>query len=81
LIFRFFFLDHSSIASDTNSTFVDQHIQAGQDMFARSQEELSSLIAGGKSGVEKTNDAIMDDETAHLKRRFSDRDRDSDSDL
>ena len=50
-------------------------------MFARSQEELSSLIAGGKSGVEKTNDAIMDDETAHLKRRFSDRDRDRDSDL
>ena len=47
-------------------------------MFARSQEELSSLIAGGKSGVEKTNDAIMDDETAHFKRRFSGRDRDSD---
>lgn len=50
-------------------------------MFVRSQEELSSLIAGGKSGVEKTNDAIMDDKTAHFERCFSDSGRDRDSDL
>jgi heptaprenylglyceryl phosphate synthase len=54
------------------SSFVDQHIQAGQDMYAQSQEELSKLVVGGNiSDVEETKEAVMDDETGHLKRRLS----------
>jgi hypothetical protein len=72
LIVRFFFLGHSSLAmAGSDSTFVDQHIQAGQDMFARSQEELNKLVVGANNGIEETKEAVMGDETAHLKRRLS----------
>jgi hypothetical protein len=39
-------------------------------MFARSQEELNNLVVGEDSGFE--NEAVMGDETAHLKRSASD---------
>ena len=68
------FLGHSSLATGGNSTSVDQHIQAGKDMFAQSQEELSKLFMGGNSDVEETKEAIMGDETAHRKRSLSDSD-------
>jgi hypothetical protein len=66
-----------------DSTFVDQHIQATQDMFARSQEELHKLVVGGNitTSVEETKEAVMGDETEHLKRSLSSDSDSSDSDL
>jgi hypothetical protein len=72
LIVRFLFLGHSSLATaGRDSSFVDQHIQAGQDMFAHSQEKLNKLVVGANNGIEETKEAVMGDETAHLKRRIS----------
>jgi hypothetical protein len=59
-----------------DSTFVDQHIQDGQDMFAQSQEELATLVTGANSGVEETKEAVMGDQTAHLKRSLNSSDSD-----
>jgi hypothetical protein len=70
LIVRFF-LGHSSLE------FVDQHVQAGQDMHARSQEELNRIAVGGNSGFEETKEAVMGDETDQFKRSLS---SDDDSD-
>jgi hypothetical protein len=61
-----------------DSTFVDQHIQDGRDMFAQSQEELIKLVVGRNSGAEETKEAVMDDETGHLKRDRSSGTSDSD---
>jgi hypothetical protein len=56
----FLFLGHSSLATTgRHSTLVDQHIQAGQDMFARSQEELDKLVMGANNGIEETKEAVM----------------------
>lgn len=69
LIVHFIFLDDSSLARGGGSTFGE----AGQNLFLPSQEELLQLVAGGNSGVDEdeTKDAVMDDETGHLKRVYS----------
>jgi predicted transcriptional regulator len=77
LIIHFFLLGHSSLSTvGRDSTFVDQHIQAGQDMFAWLQEQLNKLVVGANNGIEETSieetkEAVMGNGTAHLKRRLS----------
>ena len=73
MIVRFFLF---SIEDPADYRFVDQHIQDGQNMYAQSKAELDKLSVGGNSGVEETNEAVMDDETGHRKRGYSSDDSD-----
>ena len=66
-----FLLGHASLATDRESRFVDQYIQAGQEMFAQLQQELNKLVMGGNSGVEDTKEVVMGDETQHKKQTLS----------